>query len=409
LLDWKNAIPAEQRIREIEEGIEPEFLKVIIDTKEAGNILFNLAKSVKNEALSIMPNAHAMIRMEKLGVVKLLIEASQKGAVVKIICPIREANSRIAKWIFEQAPDIRIMEGCNDAQSGILIVDSKKFLQAEVKNPTADQFSDAIGFAIYSNSKRNINSFKSFFELLWNEGVLNKELKIADKMQKDFINIAAHELRTPIQPILSLTELLHSKIKDNAEECQLLDVVIRNAKRLQRLTEDILDVSRIESNSLVLKKEQFNLDDMISTAAQDYNVGIEKTNGSKLKLIYEPNANRDIIVEADRDRLAQVFANLLDNAVKFTKEGTIYLSMERKVGHAIISLKDTGIGIDPQILPRLFTKFTTKSYEGTGLGLYISKSIVEAHGGRIWAENNKDGKGATFTFTLPIIKSINLT
>lgn len=162
LLEWKNAIPAVHRINELEKGIEPEFLKVIIDPEEAAQILLNIAKSVKNEALSIMPNVQGMLRMEKLGVIDLLIEASQKGATVKIICPLTTANSHIVKRISEQGSGIRIMNGYNDAESGILIVDCEKFLQAEVKNPTADQFSKAIGFAIYSNSKRNVNSFKSF-------------------------------------------------------------------------------------------------------------------------------------------------------------------------------------------------------------------------------------------------------
>jgi two-component system sensor histidine kinase VicK len=403
LLDWKNAIPAVHRINELEKGIEPEFLKVIIDPEEAAQILLNIAKSVKNEALSIMPNVQGMLRMEKLGVIDLLIEASQKGATVKIICPLTTANSHIVKRISEQGSGIRIMNGYNDAESGILIVDCEKFLQAEVKNPTADQFSKAIGFAIYSNSKRNVNSFKSFFELLWNERILNEELIRADKMQKEFINIAAHELRTPVQPVLSLSEVLSSK-KGNIEEYhEYIDVIVRNAKRLRRLADDILDVTKIESQLLQLKKEGINLNEMILNVLTDYQTQIKKMNDN-VKLVFVSAKDNNIFVDADRERLFRVFDNLLNNAVKFTKEGTVTITTEKKEDskEVVISIKDTGIGIDPKLFPRLFSKFATKSHQGTGLGLFISKGIIEAHGGRVSAQNNPDGKGATVAFRLPI-------
>ncbi len=174
---------------------------------------------------------------------------------------------------------------------------------------------------------------------------------------------------------------------------------------MQRLTEDILDVTKIESQSLNLRKEKLNLNDMVAVALDDYKDEIGKTNG-KLKLVYEDKENDNtLIVEADKNRLFQVLGNLLANAVKFTKEGDISVSIEKKDTQAIVSIKDTGTGIDPEIYSRLFTKFTSKSVTGTGLGLYVSKGIVEAHGGRIWAENNADGrKGATFYFSLPLRK-----
>ena len=145
--------------------------------------------------------------------------------------------------------------------------------------------------------------------------------------------------------------------------------------------------------------------DLVAVALEDYKDEIGKTNG-KLKLVYEDKENDNtLIVEADKNRLFQVLGNLLANAVKFTKEGAISVSIEKKDTQAIVSIKDTGTGIDPEIYSRLFTKFTSKSVTGTGLGLYVSKGIVEAHGGRIWAENNADGrKGATFYFSLPLRK-----
>ncbi len=230
-----------------------------------------------------------------------------------------------------------------------------------------------------------------------------EQLKVHDKMQRDFINVAAHELRTPIQPILGLTDVLRSKIKDN-EKQEILDVVIRNAKRLQRLTEDILDVTRIESHTLELQKERFNLKDILFNLIQDYRSQIERNNNNNeqdLKILYE-SKDDTIFVYADKARITEVISNLINNSLKFTKSGKISLTSEKKDGHAIVSIKDTGTGINPEILPRLFSKFATKSFSGTGLGLFISKSIIEAHGGRIWAQNNSDGKGATFAFSLPI-------
>ena len=235
----------------------------------------------------------------------------------------------------------------------------------------------------------------------------NKRLEVHDKMQKDFINIAAHELRTPIQPILALTQVLRSRKEKNnngkeiEEELSLLDAVIRNAKRLQRLAEDILDVTKIESHSLILHKERFNLNEVISNSIQD--ISRNQISNGKVKLQYE--FDKDLLfIEADKERITQVISNLLSNAVKFTKEGTISISVEKKDSKVTFNIKNTGTGIDSEILPRLFTKFASKSFEGTGLGLFVSKSIIEAHGGKMWAEDNADGNGASFSFSLPLSK-----
>jgi len=217
-------------------------------------------------------------------------------------------------------------------------------------------------------------------------------------MQKEFIGIAAHELRNPIQPILGLAEIVKSKI-DDSKQSELLDVIIRNAKRMQRLTEDILNVTKIESQSLDLKKEHFNLSDVMTNAIDDIMINIDflkQSRKKEIKLLY--NQPEDIFIQADKGRITQVIFNLLSNAVKATDEGTISVSLEKTAdnNHAVVSVKDTCEGIDPEIVPRLFTRFATKSFAGTGLGLYIFKSIVEAHGGQIRAENNSDGRGATF-------------
>jgi len=234
----------------------------------------------------------------------------------------------------------------------------------------------------------------------------NEELKYFDRQKDEFISVASHELRTPIQPILSLSETLHLRIR-NYENKEILDVIIRNAKRLQHLTEDLLDVTRIDSQTLKLKKEKFILTDLISGIIEEYKnkIGVDKSN---IKLLYNPIQYNNIIIKADRHRIAQVISNLTDNAIKFTKEGGIIsINIEKENDNwIIISVKDTGIGIDPEIMSRLFTKFTSKSLKGTGLGLFISRGIIEAHGGRIWAENNIDGIGAIFSFSLPLLDQL---
>jgi len=247
----------------------------------------------------------------------------------------------------------------------------------------------------------------------------NEELKQKDRLKDEFINVAAHELRTPIQPILGLSEVLRSrKVSDlglNIADDEFLSIIIRNAKRLQQLSADILDIAKIEGHTLILKKEQFDVNEIISDAVVDYRDQIEQDgkNRNEWNLLYK-NSGQDIFIEADKGRIIQVISNLVSNAVKFTKVGTVTVAAEKVEENnrqqVIISIKDTGTGIDPEMLPKLFTKFATKSDKGTGigLGLFISKSIVEAHGGRIWAENNKDGKGATFAFSMPINKQQQL-
>jgi signal transduction histidine kinase len=292
----------------------------------------------------------------------------------------------------------------------VFVVDGKLLFRAELKSDQAEKFSDATGYAVYSNSKPTVNSFKSFFEMLWNSRLLAEKLKEADMLQREFIHIAAHELRTPIQPILGMAEMIESTLQQKKDASSIkpeeIEMIARNARRLQKLSEDILDIARIESNSLTLHKSLFNLKDVLTLLIEDCKKQIQM-DCREVKILYpQPD---DIEVYADKERIMQVLGNLLTNAFKFTKQGTITISIEQSTNDKdqllTVKVTDTGLGIDPALLMRLFTKFATKSEHGTGLGLYISKSIVEAHGGKIWAENNKDGRGATFTFTLPIQKS----
>jgi len=260
------------------------------------------------------------------------------------------------------------------------------------------------------------NSVKKQNELTKELKNANEELKHKDQLKDEFINVAAHELRSPIQPILTVAEFLRGRkvggrnsngsndaARSIEKEQELLDIIVRNSNRLRQIAEDILDVARIESGSLILKKEKFNLKEMITEILSEYQQKIKNKNS--IKLSYESQDNNAIIIEADRSRLCQVVYNLLSNAIKFTDDGSITVVVESKDNdnNTVISIKDTGIGIHPEMLPKLFTKFATKSQTGgTGLGLFISKSIIEKHNGRIWAENNPDGKGATFAFSLPL-------
>ena len=232
----------------------------------------------------------------------------------------------------------------------------------------------------------------------------NEQLTVHDKLQREFINIAAHELRTPLQPILGLSQILESQFGERSEE---MKVIARNARRLERLTQDILDVSKIESGALTLNIQTIDLDEAISSVIIEYRnnlpnaIRIGNDKKKKVKIKYE---SKKLMVKGDRQRIQQVMSNLINNALRFTKEGEIIVKTQVIDGFAQITVKDTGSGIDPEIMPRLFEKFVTKSAKGTGLGLYISNRIVQAHGGKMWAENNADGKGATLAFRLPLEK-----
>jgi signal transduction histidine kinase len=229
-----------------------------------------------------------------------------------------------------------------------------------------------------------------------------------DKMQRDFINIAAHELRTPIQPILGIASLIESDL--HGKETMVikkddLDMILRNARRLERLTSDLLQVARIEGNTLTLNKETFDLNEMIQDVVKDVSASLlDAKRGNVQKIEFIPSKEQAVLIEADRSKIFEVITNLLRNSIKFATVGTISISCERdkQNDYGIVKVNDKGAGIDPEIMPKLFTKFTSNSESGTGLGLFISKNIIEAHGGKIWAENNNDGKGVTFTFTLPL-------
>jgi two-component system sensor histidine kinase VicK len=413
---WRNGIDARHRIKQVEEGVESD-IEVIQNPDRTEELYWDIAKSAEKEILLILPTANAVSRQEKMGVIKYLAEtAKSRNIQVRILMPkvnlshynphhaIDESNPLHQQQDDStDAPNVRYLQQLSDTKATILIADRKVSLVIELRDDTKSTFHEAIGLSTYSSSKPGVLSYVSIFENLWIQTELYEQLKLHDKMQKDFINIAAHELRTPIQPILGLTEALLSKSKDETAK-ELLEVVVRNAKRLRTLIENILDVTRIENQSLSLRKERFKINGIILNILEEYESRDNKRKND-LKIVF--TSKDDFFIEADKGRVMQVISNLMNNAIKFTPKGAITVTTKKKEenNEIIVSIKDTGSGIDPEIMPRLFSKFATKSQTGTGLGLFVSQNIVEAHGGKIWAENNSDGRGCTFSFSLPLANS----
>ena len=424
---WNKVIPTEQEIREIEkeesEKSENIILKIIRDPAEVQKLGFELIRSAKEEISIIFSTANAFHRLIRIGGGQLLREVTmaKRGLNIRILTPRDERIKEVSSELKQQLKkiEVRHIEESLQTKVTVLIVDRKYSLSIEFKDDTNDSVYEAIGLATYSNSKSTVVSYISIFESLWKQveliervTKLSEELKYQENMHRQFINVAAHELRSPIQPILGLAEILRSrKERETEKQDELLAIIIRNAKRLKELTENILDITRIENQSLNLHKEVVNVDDLILKTLEDIK---SQTNYKKsIRLIYDDSKKESssppLLVEADRERLIQVISNLLSNAIKFTKEeGMITVETEKRsndIDLLLVRVKDTGTGIDDDIMPRLFEKFVTRSEKGIGLGLFISKSIIEAHGGRIWAENNADRRGATFTFSLPLLSA----
>ncbi|HSN95718.1 MAG TPA: HAMP domain-containing sensor histidine kinase [Nitrososphaeraceae archaeon] len=407
---WGNGIDAADMIKDIEEGVDFADIEVIPNPRAGIAKAQSIISAARKEVSILVSSANALRRQVQMGGLQLLKNVSeQQGAKVRLLVPDENENdgqrlSTILEEVKIQCPqvNVRTMEKGLHTRITIVLADRKECTIIELKDDTKDISYSAAGLSTYSNSKSTVSSYVSIFETFWKQTELYEKLKVHDKMQKEFINVAAHELRTPVQPILGLSEVLLSK-KGNIEDyIDLVSAINRNAKRLQHLTEDILDVTRIESHTLILHKEEVDVCEKILNVIDDTKDQINDP--GKLRVVFYQPKN-PVYVSADKTRLYQVIANLLNNAIKFTKEGTISINVEDKENSQVtISVKDTGAGISPEIAPRLFTKFVTTSDAGTGLGLYLSKSIVDAHGGKMWAQNNPGKVGATFGFTFPKIQ-----
>src|SRR5215467_11309634 len=383
-------------------------IEIIRNTRDSIKRSFDLVQSARVEVLRIFASITAFRRQVRVGVLHLFKESIERGVKVRVLIPADyQQISQIINEVNLVLPDlsIRCVDKSLQNTIGILVIDRKESIIVETKDDTKDSSYEAAGLGAYYDSKPISLSYASIFDSLWKQAELYEklsetyeQLKIHSKMQKEFLDIAAHELRTPIQPILGLTEiLLSNKRIDRAAQEEKLNVIARNAKRLKLLTDDILDVTKIEGQALQLKKEMINVNHIISSTVEK--IKNQMGHDENVELVFTSPNHNVVFVQVDKARITQVISNLLNNAIKFTKRGMVSIGIqENKQDNNLqkfitVTIKDTGTGIDSEMFPRLFEKFASKSCKGTGLGLFIYKSIVEAHGGRIWGENNADGKG----------------
>lgn len=432
---WEKATPASQRIKEIEKGITREFIEVRKEKADIEGIYYEVLGASKREILIVFPDARLFHERGFLGLQSILDAIPKTDSIkVRILGPVDHSIKQSVSELQDrfQIHDILVRSLEPDLLTKVLllIVDRSFALAVELKaepgtSSSSSSLDESVGLSSYSNSAATVLTYASVFESLWKQSemyehirFLYEQLSAHDKMQEEFINIAAHELRNPVQPIIGLAEILRESAGAGSQQYMFLDAILRNARRLQKLQEDILDVTRIESGLLKLQLTHFNLKAMIIELLGDfernnkskndyYKDGQKNNDDNRNRLVFDVKISDGLYVYADRERMGQVIVNLLSNAVKFTKNGTIFVRTKRQRGKdstIILTIRDTGTGIDPEILPKLFAKFVSKSERGTGLGLYISKRIVESHGGTIWAENNRSGKGASFSFSIPMKK-----
>ena len=472
---WDKGIPSEQRITELEKGIQSSVTTILNEYKKAEEKESNMIREAKQEIQIIYSTASAFHLQEKVGTLELLKDMSNQKENLKInmLVPIdssvkKSLSLALLTGTTNNNIQIQDIEPSIDIKIKSLVTDKKECIIMEIKNIEEEEktITPLIGFSIYSNSIPTVLSYCSIFEMIRNQSILAQELKHEGEVKDDFINTAAHELRTPTQAITGYTEmndeifdiLLKDRKKMTDEELARIiaklhehhESISRNASRLNILTNNLLDVAKFESNNsgdIILQKEKVDLVKEIDDIIEGQFNHKVREKGIKVNFINN-SMGEQCWVYSDRLRLNQILVNLIDNAVKFTKKDDSINIMiknsddfelnlnetgldetnlvfrdsrsksddfiqkernsekegekiEKEEGMVYVGISDTGKGISPKILPKLFEKFTTDSDFGTGLGLFITKKLVEAHGGRIWAFNNNDGIGSTFVFGLP--------
>ena len=465
---WDKGVPAEQRITEIEKGIAPSITTILTDYDKAEIKEFDMLEKAEKEIQIIYSTPGAFHLQEKSGVLELLKEKAdqQRNLQIRILVPmdlsVKESLSQRPLTntrnnnihIQDIAPSI-------DIKIKSLVTDKCESLVMEIKELKDQKLATLIGFSIYSNSLPTVLTYCSIFEMIHNQSILSEELKHEGELKDEFINTAAHELRTPTQAITGYTEMNDElfddllRIRDNTTDKEQADIIAklheyhesisRNASRLSILINNLLDVARFESNrnhgDVVLYKEKVDLVKEINEIIEVQFSQKIKEKGNKISFIND-SLGEQYWIYSDKLRLNQILINLIDNAIKFSKRGDRINIMikennsfgfnlnEREIAetnrvtntdnsdHLIqeegndeksavkqkvvyVGISDTGKGISSKIMPKLFEKFVTDSDFGTGLGLFITRKLVEAHGGRIWAFNNNDGIGSTFVFSLP--------
>lgn len=377
----------------------------------------NLIRTSKSEVLLVFPTINAIHREHAIGIVDELKRAVKRGIRIRILSAEDEFIKEKLDALRASGIVIRSIETPTETKFKMLIIDKTISFIVETKDDSKANFAEAVGLAVLSTSKATVLPFVTIFESFWRETDLYEKARESDRVKDEFVNIAAHELRNPIMPILSGADLIQASLfnlqgKISAEEMSQIafnvQLVVRNASKLLRLSEDILQVSRIESGTFRLNVELIPLDSLIRTTISD----VEKRySGEKanINIRYEPNlvmpdGTKDaekFRVYCDGEKVTQTIYNLLDNAMKFTMQGEIVVSVTSYPSEVVIQVQDPGAGIDADIKPRLFEKFASRSSGGTGLGLFLSKKIVEAHGGRIWCKDNEQHRGADCGFTIP--------
>lgn len=380
----------------------------------------SLIQTAVSEILLIFPTVNAVKREHQIGVIDELSNAVKRGVKIRILSAEDDFIKERLDQMRASGIIVKKIETPTETKFKLLIVDRTYSLVIETRDDSKKQFDEAIGTGILSNSKDTVAPYTTIFEILWRETDLYEKTREAEAVKDEFVKIAAHELRNPIMPaqegtlmVQGLVERIKNKLskEEYAELRAATDIVSRNVVRLAKLSEDILQVSRIESGTFSLNMQDSNvhrldriLRSVISDVERKYStkMGIVNIMYEPEKSITRPSASMNpLLVSCDESKIEQCMYNLLDNAVKFTTQGLVVVNISASPEEITIQIRDMGQGVDSEVGERLFEKFVTKSEGGTGLGLYVTKKIVEAHGGKIWAGNNQDGPGSTFGFAIP--------
>jgi len=404
---WNSAMDAEERVKEIERRGD-DSIDIVYDSNESLHRLFELFVLAKDEILIILPSTNGFFRTEMSGGFKMLNRLGKRGTKIRILTlrdqvNISEINKIKTKY---QNISFKDLEQTIASFNRILVFDKDNTVIWEVKDDDQLKFTQALGKAIFIEGNKTSETIASIFNSLWSQSEVHsrlkkahKKLKSHDKMQSQFMDLVSHELRTPLQSIIGLTEVLSKDIK-NSDQNFILHLIMSNARKLQRLSENILDITRIEGNIMYLNKNEFNLNELVKSIIDDYVANMEYNKS----IVFEyRDFENDYLVYADKFRISQVIQNLIDNSIRFTRnKGKISLTSSQKTVHSkdivVLSITDNGEALRPELLSRLFAKFSSDSYYGVGIGLFLSRKIVEAHKGRIWAINNKSERGCTFSF-----------
>lgn len=411
---WNNAILANKKIKEITEGIQIEVIKTTMDSIFYKKKLSDLLDSAQKEVLFIISSVNENFRQLDNGTFQKLKEIKDKNSQIsiRILTPFSDKLKEIYASQLN-AEDFCIRYITTFSEISILIVDRKYSLISETKNDLEKKLERAIGMITYTNSAPTVTTYGMIFDILWKQTDLYQQLENNNRIHKEFVDIIIHELSNPIHLINGFTQHLLDETK-NIQEKEMLFKIISHTKNLKFLIKNLSELTSIEANIYSLKKEYFDINKLIFDIIDDFKLNLYTM---KKNILFEfESQSQENIVFADPRKISQVLSNLINNSCKFVPKvgGLISISVERKKISSVsnenqkrqrmtcITIRDNGEGLDPNIMPILFSKFKTYATVGTGLGLYISKNIIDSHGGRIFATNNINSKGASFSFTLPI-------